>query len=95
MMPFGSRRRLSAVLVLTSAFLYQWWLKELLFVTLGIGRVLEPIDRFPYKCRILEHSQLESCGDLWLDEENRVLYAACAGLASRNAWSPRWVKQPT
>jgi hypothetical protein len=81
--------RLTALLALAGAVLYQWWLKPLLFETLGIRRVVEPIENFSYKCRRLQQKQLEACGDMWLDEHGRVLYAACTGVDARNQWNPR------
>lgn len=81
--------RLSAVVASLLAVLYQIWLKDTLFITLGIGRALEPIEKFPFRCRRLQHKQLEACGDMWLDEKSRVLYAACAGAQARNEWNPR------
>ncbi|KAF2733673.1 hypothetical protein EJ04DRAFT_564924 [Polyplosphaeria fusca] len=68
---------------------YQWWLKDFIFQTLGVWKVVEPIEKFPYKCRSIKHKQLEACGDMWLDEKNRVLYAACVGLKAREQWNPR------
>jgi hypothetical protein len=77
-----------SVVAVWSASLYQFWLKDFLAVTVGLGRVIQKMDEFPYECRRIEHKQLEACEDLWLDEEERVLYAACAGTESRMAWNP-------
>lgn len=87
MPPVGTLLYYSAV-VAWSAATYQFLIKDLFTVTLGLGRVVQSIDEFPYSCRRIEHSQLEACEDLWLDEEERILYAACAGTKSRMAWSP-------
>jgi hypothetical protein len=73
--------------VVLCAFFYQWYLKDLLFVTMGIGRTLQSIDDFPYTCRRLRHERLEGCEDLWLDDEGRVLYAACSGSVARSQWN--------
>lgn len=81
--------RFSALGIVLLSVIYQWWLKELLFVTLGFGRVFQSIDNFPYKCRQLEHKQLEACGDMWLDDKHRILYAACAGAIARGEWDPK------
>jgi len=77
----------SAVFVAFSAAFYQFWLKHSLFTVLGVGRAVEPIENFPFSCRRLVHKQLEACEDLWLDEEGRVLYAACAGSIARGQWN--------
>ena len=77
---------LGAVLL---AVLYQWSLKDLIFVTFGIGRVMQSIEDFPYDCRRIRNSHLEGCEDMWLDDEARVLYAACSGSTSRGLyWNP-------
>ncbi|KAE9372007.1 calcium-dependent phosphotriesterase [Stipitochalara longipes BDJ] len=79
--------RLGAV-VLFLGVLYQSWLKEVLFEVIGVGRVIQPIEDFPYNCRRINHERLEACEDLWLDEQERVLYLACAGTESRIQWNP-------
>ncbi|KAH8781894.1 serum paraoxonase/arylesterase-like protein [Hyaloscypha finlandica] len=76
------------VAVLMFGVLYQSWLKEVLFEVIGVGRVIQPIEDFPYKCRRLNHERLEACEDLWLDDQERVLYLACAGTESRIQWNP-------
>jgi hypothetical protein len=76
------------VVVLFLGVLYQSWLKEVLFEVIGVGRVLQPIEDFPYTCRRVKHERLEACEDLWLDEQDRVLYLACAGTESRIQWNP-------
>ncbi|KAF2676882.1 calcium-dependent phosphotriesterase [Lentithecium fluviatile CBS 122367] len=76
-----------SVLVALNAAVYQLWLKEILEVTVGVGRIIQNIEEFPYDCQRLEHHRLEACEDLWLDDEARVLYAACAGSQSRVAWN--------
>lgn len=76
-----------AIAVAFLAALYQWWAKEFFFAVLGIGRVVEPIENFPYSCRRLVDKQLEGCEDLWLDEDGRVLYAACSGSIARTQWN--------
>lgn len=69
------------------AVIYQTWLKEMLGV-IGVGRTMQPIEDFPYNCRRVYHERLEACEDFWLDEEDRVLYLACAGSVSRMNWNP-------
>ncbi|KAF2623259.1 serum paraoxonase/arylesteras-like protein [Macroventuria anomochaeta] len=77
-----------SAVVAWSAAIYQFLIKDILTVSIGLGRVIQSIDEFPYSCQRIEHPQLEACEDLWLDQQERVLYAACAGTKSRMAWSP-------
>ena len=67
---------------------YQLFVKEILVSTVGMYRVMQDIDDFPYTCRRLVHPKFEACEDLWLDDEGRTVYAACAGTNSRLAWNP-------
>lgn len=78
------------ILAITSVPFYQYFLKDVLFVVIGIGRVLQPIEDFNYSCRKIHDPSgiLESCEDLWLDDDDRVLYATCVDLKSRHEWSP-------
>lgn len=80
-----------SVIVLLSASFYQLVVKDFIFISLGIGRVTQSIGEFPYSCRRLEHERLQACEDLWLDEDARVLYAACTGTKHRMAWSQPYV----
>ena len=84
----GNLLRVLGVLAAVGAVLYQTVFKGLLFTTIGVGRVIEPIENFNYNCKRVVHDRLEACEDLWLDEDARVLYAACAGSKSRLAWNP-------
>ncbi|RDL41400.1 Uncharacterized protein BP5553_01379 [Venustampulla echinocandica] len=72
------------------ALVYEFFLKDILFIAIGIGRIIQPIEDFPYSCRKIYGSEniLESCEDVWLDDEGRTLYAACVDLKSRHEWSP-------
>ena len=79
---------ISATAALLIAAFYQLYLKELFFLIGGIGRVVQPIEDFLYNCRRLQHEYLEGCEDMWLDDEERVLYLACSGVLSRSQWSP-------
>lgn len=76
---------IGAVLV---AAVYQLFLKDLLFVSLGVGRTMQPLSAFPYSCRRIHHARLEACEDMWIDDEARVLYAACTSAAGRREWNP-------
>ncbi|KAF1354291.1 calcium-dependent phosphotriesterase [Lizonia empirigonia] len=90
-MDIRDQLRLSEVpnaVVAWSAAIYQFLIKDILTVSLGLGRAIQTIDEFPFSCQRIEHPQLEACEDLWLDEADRTLYAACAGTKSRMAWNP-------
>lgn len=63
--------------------LHQTWLKEGRFEIIGIGRVMKSIHEFPYTCRRIRHQRLEACEDLWLDDQERVVYLACASSVGR------------
>lgn len=77
-----------AAAVLLAVF-SQLVLKDLLFVTVGVGRTIQSIEEFSYDCRRIHHTLLESCEDLWLDDEGRKLYAACSETSGRGQWNPR------
>jgi hypothetical protein len=76
-----------AFVVAWSSATYQLVLKDLFTTTRGVGRVMQSIDEFPYTCRRIEHPRLEACEDIWLDNDARTLYAACAGTKGRLAWN--------
>ncbi|KAI5373481.1 calcium-dependent phosphotriesterase [Alternaria alternata] len=77
-----------AFVVAWGASLYQLYLKDLFAITFGVGRVIQSIDEFPeFSCSRLVHPRLEACEDIWLDDHERTLYAACAGTADRLAWN--------
>ncbi|KAH7121299.1 hypothetical protein B0J11DRAFT_590347 [Dendryphion nanum] len=76
-----------AVAVAFTAVLYQFWAKHFVFAILGVGRIVQPIEDFPFICRRIVSEQLEGCEDVWLDEEGRVLYAACSGSVARSQWN--------
>ena len=82
---------LCALVVAWGASFYQLYVKDLLTITFGVGRVMQSIDEFPYDCRRLVHPSLEACEDIWLDDEGRTLYAACAGTQGRMAWNQAYV----
>ncbi|KAB8236667.1 uncharacterized protein BDW43DRAFT_241850 [Aspergillus alliaceus] len=68
---------------------YKAYLHDAIVIIAGIGRVVQPLEDFPkYRCERVRHPLLESCEDLWLDNANRKLYAACSNPAARKAWSP-------
>lgn len=62
--------------------------EDFLFV-LGKTRDVQHIEEFPgYECRRVQHGLIEGCEDLWLDHEDRKLYAACGDVESRRIWCP-------
>jgi len=77
-----------AVAAAVIGVIYQSKIENILFVVVGLGRVIQPIEDFPYDCRRIRHSSLESCEDLWLDDEGRSLYAACGDSLGRLSWAP-------
>ena len=81
------------IVVLLAGVIYQFLLRDLLVTGLGIGRVMQPLSDFPYACRRVYHPQLQGCEDMWLDDEKRVLYAACSSTADRMKWIPAFVSR--
>ena len=80
---------LSTLVVLGAAF-YQFVLRDLLFVTVGIGRTVLPVSDFPYKChRILGDPNIQACEDMWLEEKSRTLFLACSEPEARRDWMPK------
>jgi hypothetical protein len=85
----GNRRLLSlATAVLISAIAYRIYLHDTFALIFGFGRVIQPIEDFPWDCKRIQHPLLEGCEDIWLDHNNRKLYGACTSLTSRTGWNP-------
>ena len=61
-----------SVLTVFGATLWQLLLRDAFFITLGVGRVIQTLDEFPYTCRLIPDERLIGCEDLWLDDENRL-----------------------
>jgi arylesterase / paraoxonase len=80
-------------LVALAAVFYQYLLKDVLFVTYGVGRQMQKISEFPYQCRKIHDRQIEACEDMWLDEKSRILYLACSDPMSRIKWMPTYATQ--
>ena len=79
----------AATLAVFIGVLYQLGLRDLIWNTAGVGRVVQPIEDFQeYTCRRIRHSKLEGCEDMWLDDKERLLYAACASSTGRVNWCP-------
>lgn len=88
-MSFITRHRLPlSIAVLLIAVGYAFRVHELILLIFPILRVVQPIEDFPYTCERVQHPLLEGCEDLWLDHDDRKLYAACASISVRTGWSP-------
>ncbi|EXJ87889.1 hypothetical protein A1O1_04816 [Capronia coronata CBS 617.96] len=71
------------------ALLYQTLLRDVLFATMGLGRTLQSVSDFPYKChRIHGDPNIQACEDMWLDEASRTLFLACSDPVARRDWMP-------
>ncbi|CAK4031517.1 unnamed protein product [Lecanosticta acicola] len=77
-----------SVLLVLLGIVFQVFLRPLLFVTLGIGRELQPLSGFPYQCRRIEDPRLQACEDMWLSESTRQLFLACSDPIARTKWVP-------
>lgn len=71
------------------AVLFQVYLKDAVWLGLGIGRTIQPLSDFPYTCRRIADTRMEACEDMWLSESTRQLFLACSDPVSRSHWSPR------
>ncbi|EXJ82800.1 hypothetical protein A1O3_06615 [Capronia epimyces CBS 606.96] len=83
--------KLTAVsaLLAAAALLYQFFLKDFLFATLGLGRTVLSVSEFPYSChRIHGDPNIQACEDMWLDEKSRTLFLACSDPVARKHWMP-------
>ncbi|KIW18514.1 hypothetical protein PV08_02802 [Exophiala spinifera] len=78
-----------SIVLALGAVLYQFFVKDVLFRTIGLGRTVLPVSSFPYQCRrILGDPNIQACEDMWLDENSRTLYLACSDPAARREWMP-------
>ncbi|PTD06831.1 hypothetical protein FCULG_00006500, partial [Fusarium culmorum] len=77
---------LSVVVVLS--VLFQVYLKEAVWLGLGIGKVMQPISDFPYTCRKIVDPRMEACEDMWLSHSTRQLFLVCSDPIARDAWFP-------
>lgn len=84
----SSQAAIWALIVLALGILYKAYVHNIIFLTIGIGRDIQSIDEFPWTCTRLQHPLLEGCEDMWLDYQERKLYAACSTIESRQGWSP-------
>ncbi|KAJ5938743.1 hypothetical protein N7466_001877 [Penicillium verhagenii] len=74
--------------VLAFSIFYRAYVHNVLFVTLGLGRQVQPLEDFPWKCTRQYDPLLQGCEDMWLDHNDRKLYAACSTIESRQGWTP-------
>ncbi|KAJ5165782.1 calcium-dependent phosphotriesterase [Penicillium capsulatum] len=84
----GPQAIFRAFIVLAIGVIYKTFIHNFIFLILGVGREIQPIEDFPWTCTRVRHSLLEGCEDIWFDEQDRKLYAACNSLESRKGWSP-------
>ena len=79
-----------SVFLLSSAILYQWLVRDLIYITYGRGRMIQPVSEFPYKCRRIEDDRnIQACEDMWLDPKSRTLFLPCSDSLSRPQWLPK------
>ncbi|KAH6888390.1 hypothetical protein B0T10DRAFT_488086 [Thelonectria olida] len=70
------------------AFVFEVFLKDPIWLGLGIGKTPQPISDFPYTCRSIVDSRMEACEDMWLSESTRQLFLACSDPLARPYWMP-------
>jgi len=70
------------------SFLYQAVFRDLIFITLGVGKTIQPISDFPYICRRIEDPRLSACEDMFLSDATRQLFLACSEPLARQKWMP-------
>lgn len=79
-----------SIFVLFSAVLYQWLVRDLIYITIGRGRVIQPVSDFEYKCRRIEGDpNIQACEDMWLDQKSRTLFLPCSESLARPQWLPK------
>ncbi|KAJ5759712.1 hypothetical protein N7520_006868 [Penicillium odoratum] len=74
--------------ILVLSMFYKAYVHNILFITLGIGREIQPLEDFPWVCTRQYDPLLAGCEDMWLDHHDRKLYAACSTIESRQGWNP-------
>ena len=68
-------------------YIYPMVFQSLFFMSLDLVETCNLLTTFPTIAAGLVHKQLEGCEDIWLDDEARVLYAACSGTVARTQWN--------
>jgi arylesterase/paraoxonase len=87
--------KLAIAVVVSSAVLYQFLIKHLVFDVFGYGREVTSIESYAHlKCERVEELGLEACEDMWLHEKTGYLYMACSDTRSRLEWLPPFVSHP-
>lgn len=77
------------VAVAAFAVIFQIYLKDPIWLGMGIGRAYQPLSDFPYTCRKVVHPEMEACEDMWLSESTRQLFLACSDPLKRDEWMPK------
>ncbi|KAI7764796.1 hypothetical protein LZL87_004001 [Fusarium oxysporum] len=80
--------KISISLVALLAILFQIYLKEAIWLGLGINRTLQALSEFPYHCRKIVNHRLEACEDMYLSQSTRQLFLACSDPTARKQWQP-------
>jgi hypothetical protein len=82
---------ITAGLALLSALLWPVILRDIIVISGGFGRKLQPLSDFPYQCRRISGPCLQACEDMWLSERTRQLFLACSTSLGRKEWMPKYV----
>ncbi|TPX18487.1 uncharacterized protein E0L32_011600 [Thyridium curvatum] len=80
--------KVSVTLAVVIAIAFQLLLKDLVWMGLGIGKHIQPLSDFPYKCRRIDDPRFQACEDMWLSESTRQLFMACSTTDGRKHWIP-------
>ncbi|KIX03403.1 uncharacterized protein Z518_06955 [Rhinocladiella mackenziei CBS 650.93] len=88
-MSSSSKLQIISILLAVGAVLYQFVLRDILFIVIGVGRNVLPVSEFPYRCyRISGDPNVQACEDMWLDQKSRTLFLACSDPLARRDWMP-------
>lgn len=79
----------SIALAVVIAIAFQLLLKDFVWMGLGIGKHIQPLSDFPYKCRRIDDPRFQACEDMWLSESTRQLFMACSTTDGRKHWIPK------
>jgi hypothetical protein len=86
----ANKPALLAILVGFGAVFWQLFLRDAIYIGFGLGREVQPISDFPYRChRISGDPNVQACEDMWLDQTTRTLYLACSDSLARKQWMPK------
>ncbi|EXJ57530.1 hypothetical protein A1O7_07878 [Cladophialophora yegresii CBS 114405] len=85
----ANKPALLAILVGFAALFWQLLLRDAIYNGAGLGRKVQPISDFPYRChRVSGDPNIQACEDMWLDQKSRTLYLACSDSMARKQWMP-------